>query len=50
MFGPFGPSGPPDPRLINIAPKPDVFFLWMYAALAGHEEIAALFKEARAKK
>jgi ubiquinol-cytochrome c reductase cytochrome b subunit len=34
VFGPFGPSGRPDPRMINIAPKPDVFFLWMYAALA----------------
>jgi len=34
VFGPFGPSGRPDPRLIDIAPKPDVFFLWMYGALA----------------
>ena len=34
VFGPFGPSGRPDPRMIDIAPKPDVFFLWMYAALA----------------
>jgi hypothetical protein len=23
---------------------------WMYAAMAGHEEIAALFKEARANR
>jgi ubiquinol-cytochrome c reductase cytochrome b subunit len=34
VFGPFGPSGRPDPRMIDIAPKPDVFFLWLYAALA----------------
>ncbi|HWZ57912.1 MAG TPA: cytochrome b N-terminal domain-containing protein [Gemmatimonadaceae bacterium] len=34
FFGPFGPAGRPDPTLIDTAPKPDLFFLWLYAALA----------------
>jgi len=34
FFGPFGPSGPPDPTIIQTAPKPDYFFLWIYAVLA----------------
>jgi ubiquinol-cytochrome c reductase cytochrome b subunit len=33
-FGPFGPSGPPDPTIIQTIPKPDYFFLWLYALLA----------------
>jgi len=33
-FGPFGPSGQPDPTIIQTAPRPDYFFLWLYAALA----------------
>jgi ubiquinol-cytochrome c reductase cytochrome b subunit len=33
-FGPFGPSGPPDPTIIQTAPKPDFFFLWLYAVLS----------------
>jgi ubiquinol-cytochrome c reductase cytochrome b subunit len=33
-FGPAGPSGAPDPTLINTAPKPDFFFLWLYAVLS----------------
>jgi ubiquinol-cytochrome c reductase cytochrome b subunit len=33
-FGPFGPSGQPDPTIIQTAPKPDYFFLWLYALLA----------------
>jgi len=33
-FGPFGPSGQPDPRIIQTAPKPDFFFLWLYALLS----------------
>ena len=33
-FGPFGPSGPPDPTFIQISPKPDPPFLWIYAVLA----------------
>jgi ubiquinol-cytochrome c reductase cytochrome b subunit len=34
FFGPFGPNGPPDPTIIQTAPKPDFFFLWIYAVLA----------------
>jgi ubiquinol-cytochrome c reductase cytochrome b subunit len=33
-FGPFGPSGQPDPTIIQTVPKPDFFFLWLYAALS----------------
>jgi ubiquinol-cytochrome c reductase cytochrome b subunit len=34
FFGPFGPSGQPDPAIIRTVPRPDFFFLWIYAALA----------------
>lgn len=34
VFGPYGPSGQPDPTIIHTVPKPDFFFLWIYAALA----------------
>ena len=34
FFGPFGPSGPPDPTIIQTAPKPDFAFLFIYAILA----------------
>jgi len=34
FFGPFGPGGQPDPTIIQTAPKPDYFFLWIYAVLA----------------
>lgn len=34
LFGPFGPKGQPDPTVVQAMPKPDYFFLWMYAALA----------------
>jgi ubiquinol-cytochrome c reductase cytochrome b subunit len=34
FFGPFGPSGVPDPTIIQTAPKPDFPFLWIYAVLA----------------
>jgi ubiquinol-cytochrome c reductase cytochrome b subunit len=34
VFGPAGPSGPPNPTLIHTAPKPDFYFLPIYAALA----------------
>src|SRR5271169_2819624 len=31
FFGPFGPSGIPDPTIVQTIPKPDFFFLWLYA-------------------
>src|SRR5271170_4777970 len=34
VFGPFGPSGPPDPTIIQTVPRPDFFFLWLYAVLS----------------
>ncbi len=34
LFGPFGPSGVPDPTIVQTIPKPDFFFLWLYALLA----------------
>ena len=34
FFGPFGPSGQPDPTIIQTSPHPDFFFLWIYAVLA----------------
>jgi ubiquinol-cytochrome c reductase cytochrome b subunit len=34
FFGPFGPSGQPDPAIIETVPRPDFFFLWLYAVLA----------------
>ena len=34
VFGPFGPSGYPDPTIIQTVPKPDFFFRWIYAMLA----------------
>jgi ubiquinol-cytochrome c reductase cytochrome b subunit len=34
FFGPFGPSGQPDPTIIQTVPKPDYFFQWLYALLA----------------
>jgi len=33
-FGPFGPSGQPDPSIIQTVPRPDYFFLWLYAVLS----------------
>jgi ubiquinol-cytochrome c reductase cytochrome b subunit len=33
-FGPFGPSGFPDPTIIQTVPRPDYFFLWLYALLS----------------
>lgn len=33
-FGPFGPGGEPNPTIIQTAPKPDFFFLWIYALLS----------------
>ena len=34
IFGPDGPNGQPDPTLINTVPRPDFFFLWLFAAFA----------------
>ena len=34
IFGPFGPGGQPDPVIIQTAPRPDFFFLWLYAVLS----------------
>jgi ubiquinol-cytochrome c reductase cytochrome b subunit len=33
-LGPFGPSGQPDPTIIQTVPKPDYFFLWLYGVLS----------------
>jgi len=34
VFGPYGPGGAPDPTIIQTSPKPDFFFLWLYAVLS----------------
>jgi ubiquinol-cytochrome c reductase cytochrome b subunit len=34
VLGPFGPSGQPDPTIIQTAPQPDYPFLWLYALLS----------------
>jgi ubiquinol-cytochrome c reductase cytochrome b subunit len=34
LLGPFGPGGQPDPTIIQTAPHPDPFFLWLYALLS----------------
>src|SRR6266478_1509178 len=34
IYGPFGPGGEPDPTIIQTAPRPDFFFLWLYAVLS----------------
>src|SRR3954470_4167872 len=34
FFGPFGPGGRPDPTIIQTVPRPDYFFLWLYALLS----------------
>jgi ubiquinol-cytochrome c reductase cytochrome b subunit len=34
VFGPKGPGGQPDPSIIQTAPKPDFFFLWIFAVLS----------------
>jgi ubiquinol-cytochrome c reductase cytochrome b subunit len=34
FLGPFGPGGQPDPTIIQTAPSPDFFFLWLYSVLS----------------
>ena len=34
VLGPYGPTGQPDPTIIQTSPKPDFFFLWLYAVLS----------------
>src|SRR5271167_673323 len=34
FLGPFGPTGFPDPTIIQTVPKPDFFFLWLYTILS----------------
>jgi ubiquinol-cytochrome c reductase cytochrome b subunit len=34
VLGPIGPSGNPDPAIIQTVPKPDFPFLWIYAVLS----------------
>jgi ubiquinol-cytochrome c reductase cytochrome b subunit len=34
VFGPQGPTGMPDPSIIQTVPKPDFAFLWIYTTLA----------------
>ena len=34
VLGPIGPTGQPDPTIIQTVPKPDFFFLWIYSVLA----------------
>ncbi len=34
ILGPFGPTGQPDPTIIQTVPRPDFFFLWLYALLS----------------
>src|SRR5262249_20581798 len=34
FFWSFGPTGRPDPTIIQTAPRPDYFFLWLYALLS----------------
>ncbi|HVB33821.1 MAG TPA: cytochrome b N-terminal domain-containing protein [Patescibacteria group bacterium] len=34
VLGPFGPGGVPNPTIIQTAPRPDFFFLWLFALVA----------------
>jgi ubiquinol-cytochrome c reductase cytochrome b subunit len=46
VFGPKGPGGPPNPTIVNTNPRPDFYFLAIFAALAllpPWLEVVALF-------
>lgn len=46
FFGPKGPGGPPNPVLVDTSPRPDFYFLAIFAALAllpDWMEVAILF-------
>jgi ubiquinol-cytochrome c reductase cytochrome b subunit len=46
IFGPKGPGGPPNPTIVNTNPRPDFYFLAIFAALAlapDWMEVIALF-------
>jgi len=46
VFGPKGPGGPPNPAIVNTNPRPDFYFLAIFAALAllpAWLEVVALF-------
>jgi ubiquinol-cytochrome c reductase cytochrome b subunit len=46
IFGPKGPGGPPNPTIVNTNPRPDFYFLAIFAALAlvpDWMEVVALF-------
>jgi len=34
LAGPIGPNGAPDPSIIQTTPRPDLFFLWIFALFA----------------
>lgn len=34
VFGPKGPTGPPFPRDIDVVPRPDFYFMWIFAVAA----------------
>ena len=34
VFGPIGPNGVPNPTFIHTTPRPDFFFMWVFALLA----------------
>ena len=63
FFGPKGPTGPPDPVQIDTLPRPDFYFLWIFAIaalmpdwmetvarLGGPAQVAAATRPVAAKK
>src|SRR5207244_8621977 len=34
LFGPYGPSGAPDPTITDASPRPDFYFLSLFALMA----------------